>query len=197
MWQLGDWGFRRNPTRYILISTNYHYNSIPRTFFASSDGIVLTRVSCCPLCPRPAVVVLLKTSREVPQVCFFFFKFIPFIIFALLFSLPSSRNSDPGSHSRLFSTPTHYGSFLAFFFREKISTPSLVDSCRIVLTHARRSQQVIIFFFLIFANKFKISRRQDSDSRPNTSSIRGLPLVHRGDRLPGIIYIYIYVYSLD
>ena len=32
--------------------------------------------------------------------CFFL---ISFIIFALLFSLPPSRNSDPGSHSRLFS----------------------------------------------------------------------------------------------
>ena len=32
---------------------------------------------------------------------------VPFIIFALLFSLPpiNSRNSDPGSHSRLFSPP--------------------------------------------------------------------------------------------
>ena len=31
-----------------------------------------------------------------------------------LYSLPPSRNSDPGSHSRLFSPPTHYGSCLAF-----------------------------------------------------------------------------------
>ena len=32
---------------------------------------------------------------------------IPFNMFALLCSLPSSRNSDPGSHSRLFSPPTN------------------------------------------------------------------------------------------
>ena len=33
------------------------------------------------------------------------------------FSLPlPSRNSDPGSHSRLFSPLTHYGPCLAFFF---------------------------------------------------------------------------------
>ena len=68
------------------------------------------------------------------------------------------------------------------FFREKISAlSSLVDSRRIVLTHARLSQQLILFLF--FAKKFKISPRRDSNSRTNTSSIRGLPLVHRGDRL--------------
>ena len=39
---------------------------------------------------------------------FFSFSFpIPFIIFAPLFSLPPSPNSDPGSHSRLFSPPTY------------------------------------------------------------------------------------------
>ena len=55
---------------------------------------------------------------------FFFFFSIPFIIFALLFSLPpiNSRNSDPGSHSRLFSPPTHYGSCLAFLSRENFSS---------------------------------------------------------------------------
>ena len=68
------------------------------------------------------------------------------------------------------------------FYREKISAvSSLVDSRRIVLTHARLSQQLILFLF--FAKKFKISPRRDSNSRTNTSSIRGLPLVHRGDRL--------------
>ena len=71
-------------------------------------------------------------------VCFvsFFFFFHPiFLSSPFLFSLPPSRNSDPGSHSRLFSPPTHYG-----------------------------------------------SPRRDWNSRINTSSIWGLPLVHRGDR---------------
>ena len=68
------------------------------------------------------------------------------------------------------------------FYREKISAlSSLVDSRRIVLTHARRSQQLILLSFF-FANRFIISPRRDSNSRTNTSSIRGLPLVHRGDR---------------
>ena len=55
---------------------------------------------------------------------FFLSSFFPFIIFALLFSLPPSRNSnsDPGSHSRLFSPPIHYGSCLAFLSRENFSS---------------------------------------------------------------------------
>ena len=34
---------------------------------------------------------------------------IPFMIFALLFSLPPSRNSDHGSHINLFSPHPYYG----------------------------------------------------------------------------------------
>ena len=54
--------------------------------------------------------------------CFFFSN--PLIIFALVFSLPpiNSRNSDPGSHSRLFSPPTQYGSCLAFLSRQDFSS---------------------------------------------------------------------------
>ena len=61
-------------------------------------------------------------------------------------------------------------------YREKISDiSSLADSRRNVLTHARRSQQLILF---ILANK----PRRDSNSRTDTtSSIRRLPLNHRGD----------------
>ena len=43
--------------------------------------------------------------------------------------------------------------------------------------------------------KFKISPRGDSNSRTNTSSNRGLPLVHRGDRLwLCMLYIKIRIY---
>ena len=49
--------------------------------------------------------------------------------------------------------------------------------------------------FFIFANKFKISPRRDSNSRINTSSIRGLPLVHGGDRLRNTLY-GLYVFRL-
>ena len=76
--------------------------------------------------------------------------FFPHPVYYLRLSIPylvsPSRNSDPGPHCRLFSPPTHDGSCLAFF-REKISAlSSLVDSHRIVVTHARRSQQLILFF---------------------------------------------------
>ena len=91
-----------------------------------------------------------------------------FIISALLFSPPYSRNSDPGLHSRLFPPPPHYGSCLAFYREEISALSSLVDSRRIALTHARRSQQLVLFFR---TNKLKISPRRDSNSRTNTSSI--------------------------
>ena len=95
------------------------------------------------------------------------------------------------------SPPTHYGSCLAFFiargFQLFLPSSTCVELCfvdlrRIVLTHARRSQQLFLSF--IFANKFKISPRRDWNSRTNTSSIRGLPLlIHRGDRLSFIIFM--------
>ena len=116
----------------------------------------------------------------------FFFPLILFIMFTLLFSLLPSRNAEPGSHSRLFFPPTHYGSCLARLSREDCIF-SLVDSRRIVLTHARRSQQLILFFFFLFATKCKISPRRDSKTRTNTSSIRGLPLVNWGDNR--VVYI--------
>ena len=69
------------------------------------------------------------------------------ILFVLLFSLPPGRNSDPGSHSRLFSLPTPVRAL--HFYREKTSAlSSLVDSRRIVLTHARRSRQLILVIVL-------------------------------------------------
>ena len=76
------------------------------------------------------------------------------------------------------------------FYREKISAlSSLVDSRRIVLTHARGALSSWSFSFF-FSNKFKISPRRDSNSRTNTSSIPGLPLVHRGDR---VLYSGVYI----
>ena len=92
-----------------------------------------------------------------PRNSFFFPFFFPsHLLSSPFYSLPPSRNSDPGSHNRLFSPPTHYGSCLAFLSREDFCSFFLVDSRRIVLTHARRSQQLILFCF-VFANKFKIS----------------------------------------
>ena len=82
--------------------------------------------------------------------CFLLFSFfsIPLNIFALLFSLPPSRNSDPGSHGRLFSPPTHYDSCLAFFIARRFQL-FLPSSTRVELclpTLAALSA-VDLFFF--------------------------------------------------
>ena len=65
------------------------------------------------------------------------------------FSTPPSRHSAPGSHRRLFSPLPHYGSCLAFFIARRFQLfLTFVDSRRILLTHARRSQQLILILFL-------------------------------------------------
>ena len=97
-------------------------------------------------------------------------------------SLLPSLNSSPGSHSRLFLPPPRYGSCLAFLSREESSfffPRRLASNC----AYPRKALSAVDPFF-IFANKFKISPRRDSNSRTSTSnsSIRGLQLDHRGDR---------------
>ena len=114
---------------------------------------------------------------------FFFFPsyslYSPFFLSFLV--VPQIRGHIAGSSPPLPTTVR-----ALHFYREKIAALcSLVESRRIVLTHARRSQHFSLSFF-IFANKLEISPRRDSNSRTNTSGIRGLPLVHRGDRLCAI-----------
>ena len=96
-------------------------------------------------------------SRGDAQPSFFFFSFffcfsisfmisavfsfllfpIPFIISALLFLLYiNSRDSDPGSHSRLFSALPATVRALHFYREKDSALPSLVDSHRIAPTHA-------------------------------------------------------------
>ena len=77
-----------------------------------------------------------------------FFFLIPFMIFAFPCSLPR-RNSDPGSHSRLFSPLPSTVRALHFYRENSLAVASLVDPRRIVPTHARRSQQLIPFFLQI------------------------------------------------
>ena len=76
----------------------------------------------------------------------FVFSF-PFIMFALLFSLRPSRNSDPWSHSEALLPPLRNGSCLAFLSQEISALCSLVDSLRIEPTLATRLA-VATFFFL-------------------------------------------------
>ena len=77
------------------------------------------------------------------------------IFFALLFSLPpiNSRNSDPGSHSRLFSPPTHYGSCLAFLPREDFSSffpRRLASNCAININNISIFVKDVIAFLLCY-----------------------------------------------
>ena len=73
----------------------------------STQGTPYFIVSCQFIQTHFTAVLLVLT--------FFLLFAIPFVIFALLFSLPPSRNSDPGSHSRLFPLTHHYGSCLVYF----------------------------------------------------------------------------------
>ena len=73
-------------------------------------------------------------------------------------ALPPSSSSDPGSHSGPYSPfPSSLRFTNAFiFYRENMSAlSSLVDSRRIVLTHAaRRSQQLLVLFFSLLQIHF-------------------------------------------
>ena len=84
------------------------------------------------------------------------------------FSLPpmNSRDSDPGSHSRLFSPlPTTVRA--SHFYRHKTSALSPFDGARrIEPTQVRRSRQLILFYF-----RKQISPRWDLNSRTNTTVV--------------------------
>ena len=91
------------------------------------------------------------TAAVVLLYLFFYFTFFPSHLLSSPFcSLPPSRNSDPGSHSRLFSPPTHYGSCLAFLSREDFSSlfpRRLASNC----AYQRQALSAIdpFFFFLL------------------------------------------------
>ena len=104
-------------------------------------------------------------------------------------SVGSTRNSDPGSLSRLLALtppPPHYDTHL-HFYREKRVQPlsSLVDSHRIASTHhatpnSRRSQHLIPFRFVLQNSD---PRGRDSNPRTNSSMYHSrvtatTPLLH-------------------
>ena len=93
-------------------------------------------ICCC--------VLTCKLRRTTPYVLVLFFFFPSHLLSSPFYSLPPSRNSDPGSHSRLFSPPTHYGSYLASFFARRfqlfLPSSTRVELC---LPRARRSQPVL------------------------------------------------------
>ena len=116
----------------------------------------------------------LPSAAPVPR--FFLFVFFPSHLLSLPFcSLSLLVATQIRGHIAGSSPPLPTTVRALHFYREKISAiSSLVDSRRIVLTHD--------IFLVFFENKFKISPRRESNSLTNTTSIRGLPLVHRGDR---------------
>ena len=128
--------------------------------------------------------------RRPPRV--FFFVFVPPIYY--LRSSCSSylplRNLDPGSHSRPYSSlPATVRAYI--FYREKGSTlSSLVDSHRIVPTHA-----MIRFLQSIWCTRK--SPWGDSNSRRRPLSILKLPNTPPGPRCQrtlNILYYYYYYY---
>ena len=61
-----------------------------------------------------------------------------------------------GHNSRNFSPPPHYGSCHALFSREDFSSFfSLVDLRRTGLTHARRSQQLLLLILFYFCKQIQ------------------------------------------
>ena len=84
---------------------------------------------------------------------------IAFIIFVVLFSLPPLVVTQIRGHIAGSSLPLRTTARALHSYREKRSAlASLVDSRRIVLTHARRRQQLILPLFLLFLQINSISR---------------------------------------
>ena len=98
--------FRTTKKRYLLLRPDQIWSS-------ESDSHILNQ----PTGKKCKLFVLFQVQGDF--FCFSPFFSVPFVIFALLFSLPPRSNSDPGSHSRPFSPPTHYGSCVGFFFARR------------------------------------------------------------------------------
>ena len=138
----------------------------------------------------------LKCCNELYQASFFSF-FFPFFSHPIYYLRPSIlspsyvvvtqiRGHIAGSSPPL---PTTVGAL--HFYREKISAlSSLVDTRRIVLTHARRSQLAVDpFFFFSSQNKFKIS--------PRRVSIFYVLVVNTLIRVQIVLSVYYYSYVLS
>ena len=85
-------------------------------------------------------------------------------------------------HIASSSSPPHYGTHLAFFYRERASAlSSLVDSRRIAPTHPLGA---LGSWCLARNQKLRTcGENQACHINATGSSIRGSPLEHRGDRL--------------
>ena len=137
----------------------------------------IPRFPCCILDNKS--VMLSRVLQRFLFLFSFFFFFHP-IYYLRPYSLSLLVVTQIRGQSRLFSPPTHHGSCLAFLSQDFSSffPRRLASSC----AYPRQALSAVDPFFS-FANKFRISPRRNSNPRINTSSIRGLPLVHRGDRV--------------
>ena len=108
---------------------------------------------CCCIVINTTVNPDDKPDLRQPVSCFCFSFFLPIFYLRPSFSLSLLVVTQIRGH-RASSSPLLPTTVRAFHFhRDKISTlSSLFDSRWIVLTHARRSQQLILF---VFANNFK------------------------------------------
>lgn len=106
-----------------------------------------------------------------------FFLPIPFIIFPLFFFLPrlvEHLKVRSGITWKAFLSPPHFGSCFFFFHPEQTCAFSSLVGWRLIAPCYDPQHSSFSCFRSFFANKFKISRRWDSNSRPtSTSSIRG------------------------
>ena len=100
------------PTRTVLYRTTLYRTVLYRVISCR------TAILCCTITTVHLFFCAVPYSRIYRAVLIFFFFPVPTIVLNLLFSLPPSRNSDPGSHSRLFSPRPHDGSCVAFLSRE-------------------------------------------------------------------------------
>ena len=101
--------------------------------------------------------------------------------FAPIFLSPFySRHSDPG-HTSCSCTPLPTAVFVCIIFPKRFQffLPSWTRVELCLPTVGALSS----WSFFIFANKFKISPREDSNSPTKSSNIRGLPPDYRSDRL--------------
>ena len=93
-------GIRENTMmEYYACHTTYH---IP---YHSNQKPRWTQKTCIP----PYLHTIFGYIYSLKKINYYF----PSHLLSSPFSLPPSRNSDPGSHRRLFSPPTHCGSCLA------------------------------------------------------------------------------------
>ena len=104
------------------------------------------------------------------------------------YSRPPSSITQIRGHIAGPLPPPHYGTCLNFYREKNSALSSLVDSRRIVPTHAaRRFQQLVnpffSHFFLQIIKPTKLTTRWLFNSRTNASINSVTPLDHRGDRL--------------